>query len=407
MAHILTVDDDDIFCETFTLLIEEMGHSNTVAESIAEGHRRAYEEAFDIIFLDVILPDGSGLERIGDFKNVPSSPEVIIITGRGEESGIETALKNGALDYLIKPPSASELKRLVGRALRYREEKSQFLRRHLLKRDFIIGKDPKIQKCLELVSRAAASDGSVLITGETGTGKELMARAIHVNSRRAAAPFVTVDCTNLPENLIETLLFGHMKGTFTGADQNRDGLIKQADGGVLFLDEVGDLPLAGQKAMLRVLQNRTFRPLGAKREEKCDFRVISATNKNIEKMVEEGSFRKDLYFRLMAFHIELPPLRERPGDIRLLANNYIVKICDELGIDTIGVSKDFIESLKGWRWTGNVRELINVLRVSIANGMESSVLQPHHLPMEGQYGGKACSRRQKGIPLFQRIPKYK
>lgn len=382
MARILIVDDDEIFCSTFSLLLSKMDHKFDIAENLNDGRKMACRKDYDIVFLDVVLPDRSGLDGIGDFKEVRSSPEVIIITGQGDMNGPEIALKNGAWDYLVKPPSFSNIKLLIGRALQYRKKKFHSLKKEISNSEAIIGKDPKLKDCLEVVAKAAGSEGSVLITGETGTGKELVARALHANSARADSPFVIVDCTNLPENLVESLLFGHEKGTFTGADRSREGMIQQADGGTLFLDEVGDLRPSTQKSLLRVLQDKKCRPLGSAKEISLEFRVISASNRDLKKMIEADQFRRDLYFRLVAFHIHLPPLRDRIGDIKLLTNHYIYKISDELGINPKGYSNDFLDALMCWNWEGNVRELVNVLRASIAEGMEAPVLYPHYLPFD-------------------------
>ncbi|MCP3865390.1 MAG: sigma-54-dependent Fis family transcriptional regulator, partial [Aestuariibacter sp.] len=280
-----------------------------------------------------------------------------------------------------KPPSYSNIKLTVNRALQYRARMKQFHGQKLLNRDAIIGQDPRLMDCLEIVARASETDDGVLVTGETGTGKQLIAQAIHNNSSRRKSGFITVDCPNLPENLIESLLFGHIKGSFTGAQDNQQGMIQQAHEGTLFLDEVGDLHPSGQKSLLSVLQSKRFRPLGAKEEKLADFRVISATNKPVSDMVEEGRFRKDLYFRLFGFHIDLPPLRERPEDIKLLVNHYLNKICEESGLSIKGISNDYLDFLVHYEWPGNIRELINVMRTSIANARQEPVIYPHHLPL--------------------------
>ena len=382
MANILIVDDDPIFCEPFSFSMKEMGHQCHVAETFFGGLQMARENDFDIVFLDVILPDANGIEGIVDFVNVDSSPELVIITGKGNHSGAEIALKNGAWDYLEKPPAYGDLKLLIKRALDFRKNKLLFNGQALLNREFIIGKNIKLLNCLDIVARAAKIEGSVLITGETGTGKELMAKAVHFNSKRAKHNFITVNCTNLPANLVDNLLFGHVKGVFTGAVNDSDGIIKQADKGTLFLDEIGDLPLDAQKSLLSVLQTKKYRPLGSKKEFICDFRVISATNKDLIKQVDKGLFRKDLYFRLVTYHIQLPKLRERLDDLKPLTNHYVAKICDEFEINTKGISKDFIDALMSCKWNGNVRELINVLHTTIANAINEPMIYPHHLPVD-------------------------
>ncbi|HIJ57938.1 MAG TPA: sigma-54-dependent Fis family transcriptional regulator, partial [Deltaproteobacteria bacterium] len=230
--------------------------------------------------------------------------------------------------------------------------------------------------------RAANAFGSVLITGETGTGKELFAKAVHANSPRYNQPFITIDCTNITSTLAESLLFGHCKGSFTGADRDSEGMILQADKGTLFLDEVGDLPVETQKSFLRVLQNKSFRPLGSATDQYSDFRLVAATNKNLQKEISAGRFREDLYFRLSTFHIHLPPLRQRKDDIRLLAAYCIETICKEMAITTKGMSGDFIEALRKYSWPGNIRELHGLLRAAVANCIGESTLFPHALPTE-------------------------
>lgn len=399
MANILIVDDDEIFCTQLSLYIKRIGLACETAGNLHKGLMRAQREDFDIVFLDVFLPDDSGLNGIAEFKQTPSQPEVIIITGQGDPEGAEVAIKNGAWYYLEKPASFHTISLLVNRALEYRGKKFQSSKLKILNREFVIGNNAKIKNCLEVVAKAAYSEGNVLITGETGTGKELFARAIHLNSQRAKKQFITVDCTNIPVNLAESLLFGHTKGAFTGADQNREGLIVQADGGTLHIDEVGDLPHTVQKSFLRVLQDKKFRPLGAKKEVSSDFRVVSSTNRDLKQMVREGQFREDLYFRLVAFHVHLPPLRERIDDIKLLVSHYINKICEDTGVNTKGVSKDFLDFLMHYKWPGNVRELINILHTTIANATNEPVLYPHHLPMDLKinfFKSKASKKQKQG-----------
>ncbi len=382
MANILIVDDDPIFCAPFVNYMKKLGHQCQVAENFSDGLGLAIDSYFDVIFLDVILPDANGLEGINNFIDAHSSPEIIIITGQSEISGAEMALNNGAWDYLEKPPSYDDIQLTLKRALQFRKNKIIFEAQNGLNTDFIIGQNVKLKKCIDIVAKAIKTKGNLFISGETGTGKDLIAKAVHVNSKRANANFVTVDCTNLPDNLVESLLFGHLKGSFTGAVNQSDGLLKQADKGTLFLDEVGDLSKNAQKSILRVLQNKKYRPLGLKTEVDCDFRLISATNRNLKEMVEKGVFRKDLYYRLVTYHVHLPPLRKRVDDIKLLTNHYIKKICDQFGINTKAISKDFVETLILYDWKGNIRELINVLHSSIANAMNEHQLNPHHLPVE-------------------------
>ena len=382
MSKILIIDDDDIFSQQLSLYIDRMGHDYKIAGNMKTGLEMAAKFYFDIIFLDVILPDSNGLAGINRLKAVGSSPEVVIITGDADIDGAEIALNNGAWDYLVKPPAFNKIKLLIQRISQFRNEKTKERPQLIFKRDGIIGNSIALNEILKKIAKACLSNGNVFVTGETGTGKELVAKVLHDNSSRCDHPFIVVDCTNLPETLAGNILFGHRKGTYTGAEQNESGLISQADGGTLFLDEVGDLNLDVQKSLLRVLQGKKIRPIGAKEEIPCDFRVISASNKDLARLVDQGRFRKDLYYRLVVFHIELPPLRQRQGDIRLILNHYVPHICEQMNINVKGISHDFVEALEGYDWPGNVRELINLLHIVCANAFDEPMLYPHFLPRE-------------------------
>ncbi|MCX6577034.1 MAG: sigma 54-interacting transcriptional regulator, partial [Candidatus Aminicenantes bacterium] len=253
MATVLIIDDDKLICDWIANVATKLGHSSFYAHTLKEGLRKAQSEPLDIVFIDVRLPDGSGLEIMPKIKAARSSPEIIVITGLGDPDEAELAIQNGAWDYIEKPASFEALKLHIIRALEYRAERKSGKPPVVLKRKGIIGDSQKITSCLELLTQAAGSNVNVLITGETGTGKELFARAVHYNSSRAKRNFVVVDCTALPETLVESVLFGHARGAFTGADRSEEGLIKQADGGTLFLDEIGELPFLIQKRFLRVI----------------------------------------------------------------------------------------------------------------------------------------------------------
>ena len=310
MAKILIIDDDQMICKSLSRIFQDMGHEVLYALTLKQGVKEAKLGDFDIVFLDVKLPDGNGLKHLPVIREVPSLPEIIIITGHANPDSAELAIRNHAWDYIRKPASIDVVTLVLTRALQYREEKKagkSAVTLKSIKREGIIGSSPGIINCLDLVARAAGSNANILISGETGTGKELFARAVHANSFRAEENFVAVDCTSLPKTLIENLLFGHAKGAFTGADKKEDGLVKHADGGTLFLDEIGELPLTTQKTFLRVLQERQFRPLGNTREIKSDFRLVSASNRNLGEMAKLGKFRKDLLYRLRSITIHLPP----------------------------------------------------------------------------------------------------
>ena len=333
MATVLIIDDDKVICDWIANVVTRLGHHAVSTHLLREGLRKAQSEPFDIVFIDVRLPDGSGLEIMPKFKAARSSPEIIVITGLGDPDEAEHAIQTGAWDYLEKPASFEAIKLPIVRALEYRAERKSGKPPVVLTRNGIIGDSQKITSCLELLTQAAGSNVNVLITGETGTGKELFAKVVHSNSSRAKKNFVVVDCTALPETLVESVLFGHARGAFTGADRSEEGLIKQADGGTLFLDEIGELPLLIQKRFLRVIQEHRFRPVGGRQEIESDFRLVAATNRNLEGMVRQGRFREDLFFRLRTLMIESPPLRELPEDIKKLTVFYMNDLCERFGID--------------------------------------------------------------------------
>jgi two-component system, NtrC family, response regulator len=398
MAYVLIIDDDEIFSEMLSDIVVRSGHSASRARNIKEGLAMALSEPFDVVFLDIHLPDGNGLDILQTIRDGVSSPEIIIITGYGDSNGAELAIKNGAWDYIEKPSSLKEMTLALVRAIQYREEKALKKPPVALKQEGIIGNSLQIKACLNLVAQAAHSDASVLITGETGTGKELFAWAIHDNSRRSKKSFVVVDCASLPQTLVESILFGHEKGAFTGAEKARDGLVKQAHGGTLFLDEIGELPPSLQKSFLRVLQEHRFRPLGADKEIESDFRLICATNKNLNKMVDEGQFREDLLFRVRTLNIDLPLLRARPEDIRELLVHYMAKLCERYGIGIKGFAPEFLDALMAYEWPGNVRELIGTLEKAISEAFQEPTLYPKHLPTDIRVKLKRTELAKEGSP---------
>jgi two-component system, NtrC family, response regulator len=381
MAKILIIDDDENLCGMLADLISSMGHEAAWALSLGEGTKSAEKNLFDVVFLDVNLPDGSGLDILPRLRKTASSPEVIIITGAGDPDGAETAIKNGAWDYVQKPVSPKNLILALNRVCQYREELKKIKKPvKALRLDGIVGNSLRMKRFMDALEQAADSEANILISGETGTGKELFARAIHLNSRRSNENFVVVDCAALPETLIESALFGHEKGAFTGAVWDHMGLVKQADGGTLFLDEVGELPLFLQKTFLRVLQERRFRPVGSKKEITSDFRLVAATSRDLEKMAGQNAFRIDLLYRLCAIPLNLPPLRERPEDIGALVMYYVNKITRGYGMETKSLSPDFLEILQAYPWPGNVRELVNTIERVVAATPNEHILFSKHLP---------------------------
>ena len=295
-----------LMCRALTRKVESMGHETGCAYTLKEGIKKAQSGFFDVIFLDVRMPDGSGLDMITPMRMSSSSPEIIIITGAGDPDGAELAIKNGAWDYIEKTSSINLMVLPMVRALQYREAAKIKNPMPTIKTHNIVGGSPCMKALLVQVAQASQTEANVLITGNTGTGKELLAWAIHKNSARVNANFVVVDCAALSETLVESMLFGYEKGAYTSADRAREGLIKQADGGTLFLDEIGELPFTVQKAFLRVLQESKFRPLGGKQEIESNFRLISATNRRLDEMAAKGHFLNDLLFRLQALPLKSP-----------------------------------------------------------------------------------------------------
>ncbi len=382
MAKILLIDDDRMICDILSLRIRRMGHETCFACTLEDGLKQLSNAFFDLVFLDVNMPDGNGLDVLPKIRESASSPEVIIITGLGDPDGAELAIRSGAWDYVQKGDSIKSITLPLMRALQYREERLRKKISSDLIREGIIGESSSLMSCLDLVAVAANSDTNVLLTGETGTGKELFAWAIHRNSTRSEKNFVVIDCAALPDSLVESMLFGHEKGAFTGADRSKDGLILQADKGTLFLDEVGELPLSLQKAFLRVLQEHRFRPVGSKDEIRSDFRLVAATNRDLEKMVRQGSFREDLLFRLRSFTIHLPPLRERPEDLKKIVIDHLSKLSQRYAIAEKNISPGFFSALDSYHWPGNIRELKNALDYAFFDARNDSILFEQHLPTE-------------------------
>ena len=342
---------------------------------------------FNIVLMRDMIAGHASCFSIQDFKATPLSPEILIYTKQGDPEHAEYALEGGAWDYIVHPHPEKILVGMLRRVLRYCHNKSDSFRemqqkaRGQLQEHGIIGSSAAIQNCLNLVTSLAQSEASVLITGETGTGKELFASAIHNISSRSHRDMTVVDCASLPSTLVESILFGHARGSFTGADKTRKGLIKQADGGTLFLDEIGEMPLGIQKKFLRVLQEKEYRPIGSTTTESSNFRLIAATNKDLEAMVDEGSFRDDLLFRLRTFQLELPPLRSRKTDIAELVYSYRDRYSKRYKLKKKKLSTDYLMTLKKYQWPGNVRELFQAVEYSITDALESTVLEIVHLPL--------------------------
>ena len=381
MANLLIIDEDRTLYATLRRELADMGHRITPARTLHEGLGQLEASSIEIVLLEVFLPDGNGLKAMGRIRQCAGRPDMIVITHMERGEGLEPAFQNGAWDYMTKPVDPRRLKLQIERILQHRLEKSTHPSTTMVNRTRLIGESLPMQQCFRMLEQAAGCDANVLVTGETGTGKEVFCRVMHENSVRADQNFVVVDCAALPDTLVESVLFGHVKGAFTGAERNQAGLVKQADGGTLFLDEIGELPLAVQKSFLRVLQERRYRPVGSHQEQTSDFRLVAATNRNLHEMVREGQFREDLLYRLQALSVELPPLRHRPEDIESIVFHYLHKLCEQHHIATKRVDPELIETLQHYDWPGNVRELINALETAIAAAGAGTTLFSAHLPV--------------------------
>ncbi|AGW13109.1 sigma-54-dependent transcriptional regulator [Megalodesulfovibrio gigas] len=380
MARVLIIDDDDFIRSSLARCFADLGHETLLAANLQEGLAQA-EAGADVIYLDLGLPDGDGKAAIDQLAATATRPEIIVITGLGDNYGAREALACGAWDYLRKPASPHQVKASLAGALHYRASRHQDA---ALPQAFnacgILGESASMSRVKHLLARAAQSEANVLITGETGVGKELAAKAVHANSPRAGGPFVVVDCSTMSRQLVESQLYGHMRGSFTGAHADHAGLVAAAHGGVLFLDEVGELPLTLQKSLLRVLQERRYRPVGGTRELVSDFRLVAATNRDLDAMTAAGAFRGDLLFRLRTMDVTLPALRERGDDLLLLARHFAAKSCSRYRLPQKLLSPHLLQALGGYDWPGNVRELGNVMEAAVIEAGQDPALYPKHLP---------------------------
>lgn len=379
MARILVVDDEALMRTMAEVVCTRMGHEVLLAESVSQGLELG-RQGVDVVLLDVWLPDGNGLEWQGDFAHLPGMPDVVIITGHGDGDAAEAALRSGAWEFLTKPLKVRDIEQCLRHVLTFRENRVPGPESLLVDSGHVLGTGMGMSRALKLLAQAAQSEVNVLLLGETGVGKEVFAKALYRNSARAARPFVTVDCASLPDNLVESHLFGHSRGAFTGADCAREGLLLSANKGTLFLDEVGDLPQTIQGAFLRALELRRFRPVGDVREVSSDFRLVAATNRDIESMAREGTFRADLLYRLQGMTIVIPPLRERRDEIPALTRQAASRFCLHNDLPPKAVSDAMLDVLMEYSWPGNVRELIHsVERACLAAGQGDELL-PAHLP---------------------------
>jgi two-component system, NtrC family, response regulator AtoC len=385
LPRLLVVDDADLIRTWLGQALAASGYAVETAASCAEALQAVEATSPGIVILDLRLPDGSGIDLLPKLHEIDSDLVVVMVTAFGEISTAVEAVKAGAHDFLEKPIDLDELKLVIARALETRRLREQIaLLRQQHRWRFanveIIGRSTRMQEVMSMVEKVADSESTVLIEGESGTGKELVARAIHARSPRRDNPFVEINCTALPENLVESELFGHERGAFTDARERKKGLVELAHTGTLFLDELGDMPLGTQAKLLRFLEDAHIRRVGGIKDLPVDVRVVVATHRDLESMVDQGTFRSDLYFRLNVFPIVVPPLRERPDDIAPLASYFIDKLRREMRRkEPVTLSDSAIRALEGYDWPGNVRQLKNLLeRVMIME--ETSEIEAAHLP---------------------------
>ncbi len=376
MAHVMIVDDERELGKILATLLRERGHNPLCFSSAEPALASVFEQRPDIVLLDLMLGDTDGMEVLRRLQSSAPGIPVIMMTAYGNVQASVTAMKLGAVDFITKPFKNQDMICTVEAVL------SMGCCRQFEPGSTIVGESPLFIEAVELARKFAVPDLNALILGETGTGKEVFARSIHESSKRSAGPFVPVDCSTLSENLFESELFGHEKGTFTGATESRIGRFELAQGGTLFLDEIGNLPVPLQAKLLRVLQERRMERVGGRKTIKLDVRVISATNVNIEKSLLSGEFRQDLYYRLNEISISLPPLRARDGDICRLSRHFVRKHSAQFGKKAPGISDAAMKLMEGYRWPGNVRELENAIKAAVV--MAGDTVSPAHLPPEIQ-----------------------
>jgi len=385
--RILVVDDEESMRDSCRQMLEKDGHEVKVAGDAEGALRLISEQVFDVIILDLRMPGMDGMELLERIRRDDPQAVVVVITGYATVQSAVEAMKKGAYDFLPKPFAPDEFRLIIKRALEKRKLALENIRlRETLRQtegeDVIIGRSKPMQEVLKLIEKVSPTDSTVLICGESGTGKELVARAIHRNSKRRNKPFVTVDCGSLVESLFESELFGHVKGSFTGATTTKHGRFELADGGTLFFDEIGNIGINVQAKLLRAIQEREICKVGSSKTVPVDVRIIAATNKDLERGVREGTFREELFYRLSVVPIYLPPLRERMEDVPLLANYFLEKFNKKRGKNIKAISDKAMEALMQHDWPGNVRELENVIEraVVLADG---EVIQPRDLSYYG------------------------
>ncbi|WP_324214767.1 sigma-54 dependent transcriptional regulator [Flavobacterium sp.] len=389
LKNILIIDDEEKLRGLLARIVKSEGFDVLEAGDLKSGFKKLEHNEVDVVLCDVKLPDGNGVDFVETIKSSFPLTEVILLTAFGKISDGVTAMKNGAFDYIVKGDDNDKIIPLLYKAI----EKVQLQKKvkHLEKRisdkysfETIIGKSKSIDQVIELAKKVAKTDSTILLTGETGTGKEVFAQAIHENSTRVGKSFVALNCSTFGKEILESELFGHKQGAFTGAVKDKKGFIEEANGGTLFLDEIGEMPIDLQAKLLRVLETNEYIPVGETIPKKSNFRLIAATNKDLKTESENHNFRSDLYFRLNIFEINIPPLRERVKDIAPLTTYFVKQFSDKTNKKELQVSPDFLQKLEAYQWPGNVRELKNVIERSVILSNDDE-LTPEVLPYEIQH----------------------
>ena len=386
-TRILIVDDEQSMREVLKIMLKKEGYKVATASNGAEAIKQCEKTPFDLVITDIKMPKVNGMELLHRIKDLSPNTKVIMITAFADMEGAIKSMKEGAYDYIMKPFKIEDIKLAIENALKSKETSIQREKVEGRYEFGIVCKSSEMLRILDLIPKVATSNSNILITGESGTGKELVAKAVHSCSPRNSKAFVAINCGGIPESLLESELFGHKKGSFTGALNDKIGLFEAANEGTIFLDEAGELPLSLQVKLLRVVQEKSFKPVGGTEEKVVDVRIISATNQDLEKKVMQGKFREDLYYRINVIQIRIPPLRERREDIPFLAQYFFEKYSREMKKDILQISSYAMESLKHYNFPGNVRELENIIEKNVALE-NSSIFLPESLALSDFKEGK-------------------
>lgn len=392
-SRILVVDDEESIREFLEIMLKKEGFEVSLAEDGARAKEMIQKKSYDMVISDLQMPNMNGIELLKFVKDTAPDTVFMMITAFGTTETAVEAMKMGAYDYITKPFKIDEVRLNINNALRSRnlEVENKSLKKELVKEysfQNVIGNSQAMHQIFDLIKRVSQAPTNILVTGESGTGKEVVAKAIHFNGPLKDRPFVTINCGAIPENLMESEMFGHKKGSFTGAVSDKAGLFEVADGGTLFLDEVGELPITIQVKLLRAIQERMIRRVGATEDMKVDVRIIAATNRNLEDMVQKGTFRQDLFYRLNVINIKTPPLRDRKEDIPILAQHFLKKYNDKLSKNIGGISAEAMEILKKYDYPGNVRELENMIERTVALEGGQTILPESLPPMVNTTSGR-------------------